>query len=126
MEHYEDNESENDLDDNNNNMHEKQDATESQQEKAAMIKPVLETRSSVREENHSNSQDGNQNGCGKCGKRVVKGDKCDLCKNFSTSNMQKQRKRRFSMQVFLYVRCAKRSVANVQITASIKQEQRKR
>ena len=47
-------------------------------------------------------------------------------RNLSTLNVQEQRKRRFRMPVFSYVKYAKRTVANVQITASIKQEQRKR
>ena len=81
VEDNEDNESENETDDNDKNMHEKQDAAETDSTiEGRHDESVSETRSSVRQGNQSNSQDGNQNGCGKCGKRVVKGDICDLCK----------------------------------------------
>ena len=69
----EDNESENETDDNDINMYEKQDAAETDSTiEGRHDESVPETRSSVRQGNQSNSQDGNQNGCGKCGKRVVK------------------------------------------------------
>ena len=81
VEDNEDNESENETDDNDKNMHEKQNAAETDSTiEGRHDESVPETRSSVRQGNQSNSQDGNQNGCGKCGKRVVKGDICDLCK----------------------------------------------
>ena len=81
VEDYEDNErlSENGADDNDKNMGEKQDAAETDStSEGRHDESVLETRSSVRQGNQPNSQDGSQNGCGKCGKRVVKGDICDL------------------------------------------------
>ena len=82
---YADNETEreNEQDDNDNNMHEKQDAAETEStSEGRHDESVLETRSDVRPGNQSNSQDGSQNACGKCGKHVVKGDICDLCKKF--------------------------------------------
>ena len=75
-------ESENELDDNDNKMCEKQDAAEFEPSEGRHDESVLEKRSSVRKGNQSNSQDGIQNRCGKCGKLVVKGDICNVCKKF--------------------------------------------
>ena len=108
-------------------MHKKQDAAEIEStSEGHHDESVMETRSNVRQGSQSNSQDGSQNGYGKCGKHVVKGDICDLFKKLFHFKCAGRTKEKFRMPVFSDVKCAKRSVANVRITASIKQEQRKR
>ena len=127
VEDYEDNESENETDDNDKNMHEKQDAageTDSTSE-GHHDDSVRETRSSVCQGNQSTSQDGSQNGCGKCGKRVVNGGICNLCKKFFHFKCAGTTKEKVQDASVLICKVCKEKCSNVQITASIKQEQKR-